>query len=86
MSYQNLEELKGEFRRLVAEKVGTISEADIIQVGTEHVTPGGCETCWDEWDDFVILVNGEEVYRSYYYAYSNVIANLQRWLVEEDDD
>ena len=86
MTYKNLEELKGEFRRLVAEKVGIIDETDIIQVGTEHVTTGYCETCWDEWDDFVILVNGEEIYRSYFYASGNAIAGLQRWLTEEDDE
>lgn len=85
MSYSNVEELKGEFRRLVAEKVGLINESDIIQVGTEHMTTGYCETCWGEWDDFVILVNGEEVYRSSFYD-GDALVELQEWLTKEDDE
>lgn len=84
MSYSNVEELKGEFRRLVVEKVGLINESDIIQVGTEHVTTGYCETCWDEWDDFVILVNGEEIYRSSFFSSGSAIADLQRWLTDDE--
>lgn len=80
-NYNTIEDIEGKVRELVVNKLGSDSDA-LIQFATDTVSSGGCETCWFYWDEFVILENGVEVYRTSQ-SYSP-FGELQRWLEEVD--
>lgn len=80
-NYNTIEDIEGKVRELVVNKLGSDSDA-LIQFATDTVSSGGCETCWFDWDEFVILENGVEVYRTSQ-SYSP-FGELQYWLESED--
>lgn len=81
MTYYNTREtLTGGLRDLAAEKLEA-SETDIIEIASFTQSTGYCETCYDEWDAFALLLNGEAVYTS---SYDNSpFAAFQYWLTEK---
>lgn len=81
-SYTEYEDVKGKVRELVINKLGSDPDAD-IQYGTEtFTTTCGLNTCWDEWDEFIIVVNGNEVFRTR--QTDSPFGELQNWLDSED--
>ncbi len=79
MSYSNIEPIIGTVASLVEKKLRLEPGVHTLQYGTKTVYEGYCETCYDEWDAFVLLVDGEEVYSPGYRSYSP-FQDLQEWL------
>lgn len=80
MSYNNIETIRGGVAELVEKKLGLEPGKHLLQYGTETQYDGYCETCWSEWDAFIILVDGEEVYNSGYRSAYSPFEDLQDWL------
>lgn len=87
MSYENynLTEVHGRFREMIAEKLGVGIDADIKVGVLDTSTSCGEGTCWNEWQEFIIQVNGETVYFSDITGEHElgVFNALQTWLEEK---
>ena len=61
-----LEEVTGKTRDLILDKLRRegypVEDSDSLQWGVTTVFSGGCPTCWSDWDEFQVLLNGEIVY------------------------
>lgn len=75
---------EGELRNMILTRTGAAPESE-IKIVEDHVDIGYCPSCTRETQHIIVYVNGEEVWRRSY-AYLSPFAEMQSWLLEEDED